>query len=85
MTTAGQGCRVMLTRLSESTDAREITIDMEEASPANLLDQMADLDPQAQREVAAIVRRLCQNLAEVPDGKATSYVLGVLACLLDPR
>jgi hypothetical protein len=31
-----------------------------------------------------IVRRLSENLAEVPDGKTTSHVLGVLAHLLDP-
>jgi hypothetical protein len=59
-------------------------IDMEEASPANLLDQLADLDPQERREVAATVRGLSETLAEVPDGKTTSHVLGVLAHLLDP-
>ena len=59
-------------------------IDMEEASPANLLDQLADLDPQERREVATIVRGLSKTLAEVPDGKTASHVLGVLAHLLDP-
>jgi hypothetical protein len=54
-----------------------------EVSPATLLDQLASLDPQERREVAAIVRRLSENLVEVPDGKTTSYVLGVLAHLLD--
>jgi hypothetical protein len=58
--------------------------DTEEPSPATLLDQLASLDPQERREVAAIVRRLSENLAEVPDGKTTSYVLGILAHLLDP-
>ncbi len=56
----------------------------EQMSPANLLDQLADLDPQERREVATIVRRLSETLAEVPDGKTTSHVLGVLARLLDP-
>ena len=59
-------------------------IDMEEASPANLLDQLADLDPRERREVATIVRGLSQTLAEVSDGKTASHVLGVLAHLLDP-
>jgi hypothetical protein len=45
---------------------------------------LADLDPQERREVAAIVRRLSENLAEVPDGKTAAHVLGVLARLLDP-
>jgi hypothetical protein len=56
----------------------------EETSPAALLDQLADLDPQERREVATIVRGLSETLAEVPDGKTTSHVLGVLAHLLDP-
>ena len=58
--------------------------DMQEVSPATLLDQLASLDPQERREVAAIVRRLSENLADVSDGKTTSHVLGVLAHLLDP-
>jgi len=59
-------------------------IDMEEASPTNLLDQLADLDPQERREVATTIRGLSQTFAEVPDGKTASHVLGVLAHLLDP-
>ena len=58
--------------------------DWEQVSPANLLDQLADLDPQERREVATIVRGLSQTLAEVSDGKTASSVLGVLAHLLDP-
>ena len=58
--------------------------DMEEASPATLLDQLASLDPQERREVATIVLGLSETFAEVPDGKAASYVLGLLARLLDP-
>ena len=58
--------------------------DTQEVSPATLLDQLASLDPQERREVAAIVRRVSENLAEVPDGKTTAHVLGVLAHLLDP-
>ena len=58
--------------------------DTEEVSPATLLDQLAGLDPQERREVATIVRRLSETFAEVPDGKTASYVLGVLAHLVDP-
>jgi hypothetical protein len=58
--------------------------DTQEVSPATLLDQLASLNPQERREVAAIVRHLSENLAEVPDGKITSHVPGVLADLLDP-
>lgn len=58
--------------------------DTEEVSPATLLDELASLDPQERCEVAAIVRRLSKNLAEVSDGKTTSHVLGVLAHLLGP-
>ncbi len=50
----------------------------------SLLDRLVRLDPQERREVAAIVRRLSETLAEVSDGKTTSHVLGVLAHLLDP-
>jgi hypothetical protein len=57
--------------------------DTQEVSPATLLDQLASLDPQERREVAAIVRRLSENPAEVPDGKTASHVLGVLAHILD--
>jgi hypothetical protein len=58
--------------------------DTGEVSSATLLDQLANLDPQERRAVAAIVRRLSENLAEVPDGKTASHVLGVVAHLLDP-
>jgi hypothetical protein len=58
--------------------------DPEQVSAATLLDQMADLDPQERRQVATIVRDLSETLAEVPDGKKTAYVLGILARLLDP-
>ena len=57
--------------------------DTEEPSPATLLDQLASLDPQERREVATIVRRLSETFAEVPNGKTTFHVLGVLAHLLD--
>ena len=58
--------------------------DSEQVSAANLLDQLAMLDPKERRTVATIVRDLSKTLAEVPDGKAASHVLGVLAHLLDP-
>ena len=53
-------------------------------TPAPLLDELASLDPQERRQLAATLRRLSETLAEVPDGKTTSHVLGVLAHLLDP-
>ncbi len=59
--------------------------DTEEVSSPTLFDQIAGLDEKERREVAAIVRRLSENLAEVPDGKTTAHVLGVLAHLLDPE
>ncbi len=58
--------------------------DPEQVSAATLLDQLAMLDPRERREVATIVRGLCETLAAVPDAKTTSHVLGVLAHLLDP-
>jgi hypothetical protein len=58
--------------------------DTEEVSPATLLDQLASLDPQERRQVATIIRGLSETLAEVPDGKTASHVLGVLAHILDP-
>jgi hypothetical protein len=58
--------------------------DTQEASAAALLDRLASLKPQERRELATIVRSLSETLAEVPDGKTTSHVLGVLAHLLDP-
>ncbi|MGB8383463.1 MAG: hypothetical protein WCG47_19815 [Dermatophilaceae bacterium] len=53
-------------------------------SPATLLGELASLDPQERREVAATLRGLSATFAEVPDGKIASHVLGVLAHLLDP-
>ena len=57
--------------------------DTEGLSPAALLDQLASLDPQERRDVAAVVRRLSDTLADVSDNKTASHVLGVLAHLLD--
>ena len=58
-------------------------VDTRGPSSTTLLDQLANLDSQERREVATIVRGLSETLAEVPDGKTTSHVLGVLAHLLD--
>ena len=52
-------------------------------SPATLLGELASLHPQERREVAATLRQVSATFAEVPDGKTTSHVLGVLAHLLD--
>ncbi len=50
--------------------------DTEEPSPATLLDQLASLDPQERRKVAAIVRRLSENLAEdTPTGPITPAII----------
>jgi hypothetical protein len=48
------------------------------------LDELASLDPQARRELATTLRQVSATFDEVSDGKAASYVLGVLAHLLDP-
>ena len=55
-----------------------------ELSPLPLLDELAGLDPQARRALATTLRQVSETFAEVPDGKTTSHVLGVLAHLLDP-
>jgi hypothetical protein len=49
-----------------------------------LLHKLASLDPSARRDLAKKLRRVAETFAEVPDGKTTSYVLGVLAHMLDP-
>jgi hypothetical protein len=55
-----------------------------EMSTADLLDTLASLSPAQRHKVAAELRQLSETFAEVPDGKTTSHVLGVLAHLLDP-
>jgi hypothetical protein len=52
-------------------------------SSVTLINEVARLDPQARRELATALRQVSATLHEVPDGKAASYVLGVLAHLLD--
>ena len=42
------------------------------------------LDPARRGEVAEELRKVAETFADVPDGKTASYVLGVLAHLLDP-
>ena len=49
-----------------------------------LVDELAALDLAHRRELAAALRSVAETFAEVPDGKTTSHVLGVLAHLLDP-
>jgi len=51
---------------------------------AELLDELAALNPAQRRKVATELRQLSETFAEVSDGKTTSHVLGVLAHLLDP-
>ncbi len=55
-----------------------------ETSPATLFDELASLDPQERRELGTTLREVSESFAEVSEGKTTSYVLGVLAHLLDP-
>ena len=55
-----------------------------EVSIGDLLDTLAGLDSSQRREVAEQLRQVSQTFAEVSDGKTASYVLGVLAQLLDP-
>ena len=55
-----------------------------EMSPVTLLDGFASLDPKGRRELATTFRQVSATFHEVPDGKTTSHVLGVLAHLLDP-
>jgi hypothetical protein len=49
-----------------------------------LVDELAALDLAGRRELAAALRGVAETLAEVPDAKTASHVLGVLAHLLDP-
>jgi hypothetical protein len=49
-----------------------------------LLYEIASLDPQARRKLATSLRQASETFAEVPDGKTTAHVLGLLAHLLDP-
>jgi hypothetical protein len=53
-------------------------------TPATLLDELVALDRVRRCDVAEELRKLAETFAEVLDGKTTSYVLGVLAHLLDP-
>ena len=46
-------------------------------------DELTDLEPQARHQLVTTLRQVSETLAEVPDGKTTSRVLGVLAHLLD--
>ena len=55
-----------------------------ESSQPTVLDELASRGQQDRREVAATLRQVAETFSEVPDGKATSYVVGVLAHLLDP-
>jgi len=55
-----------------------------DGSRPTLLDKLASLGPEERRELATTLRRASETLAEVPDGKTASYVLGVLAHVLDP-
>ena len=49
-----------------------------------LLDDLASLGPRERREMVATLHGVSATFAKVPDGKTASYVLGVLAHLLDP-
>ena len=53
------------------------------AKTALLLDELAALKPAQRRKVARELRNMSETFAEVSDGKAASYVLGVLAQMLN--
>ncbi len=53
-------------------------------TPATLLDELVALERAQRCEVAEELRKVAETLAEVPDGKTASHVLGVLAHMLDP-
>jgi hypothetical protein len=55
-----------------------------EMSSATLLDELAALEPQSRHELATTLRQVSETLVVVRDGQKASYVLGVLAHLLDP-
>ena len=55
-----------------------------EKTAATLLDELVALGRAQRCEVAEELREVAETLAEVPDGKRASHVLGVLAHLLDP-
>jgi hypothetical protein len=69
--------------LSVSTPREDSMADTEK-SPATPLAELAVLDPVQRHEVARQLRTVSETFAELPDGKTTSRVLGVLAHLLDP-
>jgi hypothetical protein len=50
-----------------------------------LVDELAALDLAHRRELAAVLRGVAETLAEVPDAKTASHVLGVLAHMLNPE
>ncbi len=54
-----------------------------ETSRPTLVDELASLGPEARRELLTTLIRLSETFAEVPDGKTTAHVLGVLAHLLE--
>jgi hypothetical protein len=51
---------------------------------AELLDQLAALDTETRREVAAGLKKLAETVAVYRDGKRASHTLGFLADLIDP-
>jgi hypothetical protein len=48
----------------------------------SLVDGLASLDAKERRGLATTLRQVSETFAEVPDGKTTSHVLGVLAYML---
>ena len=52
--------------------------------PMSVLDELASLDTQERCGLATTLRQVSETFAEVSDGRTASFVLGVLAHLLDP-
>ncbi len=53
-------------------------------SQPQLLDELASLDPRERHDMATTLHGVSATFAEVPDGMAAAYMLGLLAHVLDP-
>jgi hypothetical protein len=71
-------------RLLPMSTPREDSMADSNPATATLLDDLAALELSHRRDVAKQLRKLSETAGEIPDGKTTSHVLGVLAHLLDP-
>ncbi len=49
-----------------------------------MLDELANLDPQARQELATALSRVSETFTDITGGKTTAHTLGVIARLIDP-